>query len=155
MFHESPVAGSFSKPEEHRLEQGTQLHTLDNLGREWRISFQFNPEKWIAYGNLLELNIALNMYISLDMEEEGPEKGLGIWFPVYELAVNQTDALFLMEDLPPIGNWTSIEVGQREEDGEFTFYVSIDANETYSVRNSQPMELYNVTVYASIRAKLI
>ena len=50
---------------------------------------------------------------------------------------------------PLIGEWTRVEVGQREVDVNFTFYISIGGREVHSVRNHQPREFRGVKVYAS------
>ena len=144
---ESLVAGSFSQPEEHRLEQNTWLTTLDTLAREWRISFQFNPEKYSNDdSNLIYLEDMEGMeVISINMNEAGIRP---IWLPAKRLVGKQIGKFFVTEDLPPIGKWTMMEFGQQEEDGKFTFYISIDGK-VLSARTSQPKEFYNVKVYAS------
>ena len=52
-------------------------------------------------------------------------------------------------DLLPVNAWTKLEVGQREDTGQYTFYFSVNGREVRSVINSQPREFHGVRVYAS------
>ena len=52
-------------------------------------------------------------------------------------------------DLPNIGEWTSLEIGQRHEENTeaFTFYVSINHTEVHSVLNTQPANFSSMKVF--------
>ena len=51
-------------------------------------------------------------------------------------------------DLPNIGEWTALEIGQRHEENTeaFTFYVSINQTEVHSVLNTQPRNFSDMKV---------
>ena len=51
-------------------------------------------------------------------------------------------------DLPNIGEWTALEIGQRHEENTeaFTFYVSINQTEVHSVLNTQPTNFSDMKV---------
>ena len=132
--------------------RSTLLTTLATLAKEWRVTLQFRPTKYIIGSG--GWTSVLHLTIGGDNVEHGDmtpgiflEKGeaLSIWSSVNENHRYSSQGL----ELPPIGNWTKIEVGQREEDGEFTFYISIDAKEVLSAKNNKPREFHDVKVYAS------
>ena len=53
----------FSHPGEHQLVKNTLLSTLPTLGKEWKISFQFNPTNYnfTDWTNLVHLTVGGNM----------------------------------------------------------------------------------------------
>lgn len=124
--------------------QNTLLTTLDTLAKEWRVTFQFRPTEYLNDTNTSLLLLMtegkrtpaiffidnVGMYIELDTDTDQNGKIL---------------------KPPPIGEWTNITVGQRKEDGEFTFYISINASEVHSWKNNDVGITVDVKVFASNR----
>ena len=50
---------------------------------------------------------------------------------------------------PPVGEWCSVEVVHKIEDGEYVYSVSINGVVKISTKNSEPSEFSDVLVYAS------
>ena len=51
--------------------------------------------------------------------------------------------------MPVVGEWTTIEVGQRLVASNIIYYINIDEKEVLSYRNSKPAEFENVKVFAA------
>ena len=101
--------------------RNTLLTTLATLAKEWRVTLQFRPTEYITgspdgWTSLLHLTIGPN-YGQLGARTPAiflhKDKGLYITG-----SVNQNYDYYQYFEFPPIGKWTRLEVGQREEDGE-------------------------------------
>jgi len=145
------ASSTFAHPGELQLTQDNLLSTLANLGKEWRVTLQFKPTEYITGTAINDWTSLIHLTIGRNKAQHGDRtpaiflhKDLGFCIAS---SVNDDDDFY--QKLPPIGNWTMIEICQREEDGEFTFYVSMEAKEVYSVKNNKPREFYDVKVYAS------
>ena len=142
----------YSLAEEHSLASSSLLAILPTLAKEWRLAFDFKPTEYLdAWASVLQLTTG------------GKVGQHGDRTPTIFLRKNQRvliassvggvynyDPLTKSKaGLPPLGEWSRMEVGQREEDGEFTFYISLYGEQVHYTRNRQPREFTNVKIYAS------
>ena len=135
--------------------QDTLLATLDTLAKEWRVTLQFRPTEYI---NRQEPNVVLHLTTSNTSSSYDQH---GDRIPAIFIYGNRPDGLSVRSsvndepnyarqfDLLPVNAWTKLEVGQREDTGQYTFYFSVNGREVHSVINSQPREFHGVRVYAS------
>ena len=67
-------------------------------------------------------------------------------------AVNRRNRfLKWISKIPPIGNWTKIEVRQVLEGVSFMFEILIDEEKVFSVENEKPEKFHDVKIFASSR----
>ena len=144
-------ATSFSLPREHLLKRRTLLTTLPTLAKEWKVSFELNPESYDQRG----LTQVLQMTIG------GKSGNVGDRTPA--LWIHNTRGVYIATTLdgkanvgkyfrsmkPPVGEWTTIEMIQAKQDFSYIFSVTIGGGQVWSVENSKPEEFSDVKVYAS------
>ena len=148
------VLGAFTHPEELELVRDTLLATLATMAKEWRVTLQFRPTEYItssAHTSVLHLTTSsTNTYdqhgdrIPAIFIYGNRQDGLSV-----RSSVNDKPNYYAQFDLPPIDAWTKLEVGQREDAGQYFFYFSVNGSEVHSVFNRQPREFHGVKVYAS------
>ena len=138
------------------------MTTITKLGKEWRISFYFEPSN---YGtapegdtttnttNLLHLTQRGNTDDSL--EEQGkrilainfqPNRGMIVAASIGNEPNYKAD---FKDDLPPLNKETKIEVSQLRSEGKYIFRIQVDEKEVHRVENKNPREFKNVSVYVS------
>ena len=136
------------------MEKNTALGLLPELGKEWRVSFEFRPTNYslTADTNLLQLTSGAP---STEHGSMTPTISfLNGWNGITEMIVkssmsSHTDKLFHINTLPKIGEWTKIEVDQRQEGCSYFFVVSIANKELFQRQNQNPRKFSNVAVFAS------
>ena len=136
------------------MQKNATLGLLPELGKEWRVSFEFRPTNYnlTANTNLLQLTIGAP---STEHGSSTPTisflKGSnGIINMIVKSSLSSnTDKLFHTNTLPKIGEWTNIVVDQRQEGCSYFFTVSIANNEVFRRENLNPRKFSNVTVFAS------
>ena len=135
--------------EEHQLVQGTLLTTLPTLGKEWRVTHDFKPTRYLNhYANSLHLTIG---------GEYGQygDRTPAIWPSTPEDGFHTTSAVNGMKsyprdfDRPPVGAWTTIAMSQTLEGGKYVYRVTMGGQEVHAVENRVPAEFQDVKVYAS------
>lgn len=126
-----------------------------NLSQEWRLSFQFKPNNYTSgWANLLQVTIG-------GKKEKYGDRTPAIFFHkdrgmLVASAVNGKSSFQPQNgteywNLPEIGKWTWVEVGQKkvEMTNKINFYMSIEHVEVFSVLNTQPMSFSDVQVFLS------
>ena len=141
----------YTKAEEHTLVKDTLLTTLDTMGKEWRVTHDFKPTKYLSvWANSLQLTIGG------DMENYGDRTP--IIFPSNQnspgkmkiaSAVNGAPDYGTTPDQPSLNVWTTIAISQTLEEGKYMFRISIGDQEVHAVENTQPEVFRNVKVYGS------
>ena len=138
------------------------MTTITKLGKEWRISFYFEPFDYgsAAEGdtasnttNLLHLTLSNNAEDSL--EEEGdrilainfqPNRGMIVAASIgNELNYVRNFSSYL----PLLNKRTLVEVNQLRRGGRYIYRILVDEEEVHSVENENPQEFTNVSVYLS------
>ena len=137
------------------------MTTIAKLGKEWRISFYFEPFDFGSAPegdtesnatNLLHLTQSGNTEGSL--EEQG-ERILAINFQpnrgmVVAASIGESNhEIEFKDDLPPLNKETKIEVSQLRSEGKYIFRIQVDEKEVHRVENKNPREFKNVSVYVS------
>ena len=134
--------------------QDTLLATLDTLAKEWRVTLQFRPTEYINRSGHTSVLHLTTSNTSSSFDQHGDRiPAIFIYYRPNGLSVrssvNDEPNYARQFDLPPVNAWTKLEVGQREDTGQYTFYFSVNGSEVHSVTNSQPREFHGVRVYAS------
>ena len=136
---------------EHELERDTTLGLLPELGKEWRVSFEFRPTNYslTAVTNLLQLTTGAP-------EDEHGSSTPMIKFEQGVMAViSSTDSSpnyrlrFKTVPAPKIGEWTKIEIDQRQEGCSYFLAVSLANKEVIRRKNPEPRKFSNLTMFAS------
>jgi len=146
----------FSQPGEVELTRNNLLATLLTLGKEWEISFQFEPSNYdnSHYTNLIHLTTGGDNYTN----------------PIQILGA-RTPAIFFKPDLgmlvrtaigaypnfawninppPPVGEWSTLTLTQLKSGATTTFSATINGDALFRpVVNPTPLEFSNVKVFAS------
>ena len=150
----SKWATAFAFPQEHELSRDQLLTTLPKMTKEWKVSFQVKPTDYSfsGYANVIHMTIG--------------GKGLGgnakvgdrtpiVWIHktqgvVISSALNgKASYQKKVAILPPVGEWTSIEVSQELFGSEYIYTITIADKNVFEVINTKPLEVDNVKVYAS------
>ena len=133
------------------MEKNAALGLLPELGKEWRVSFEFRPTNYnlTAITNLLQLTTGSGTY------EQGSTTPM-IEFEEGDLVVTSLinsnpnyPVRFVSLPAPKIGEWTKIEVDQRQEGCKYILVVSLANKEAVRIENENPRKFSNVTVFAS------
>ena len=133
------------------MEKNTTLGLLPEVGLEWRVSFEFRPTDYDrnTTTNLLQLTTG-----ALD-DEHGSRTPM-IEFRKGEMFVTSSvDSVpdffkrFVTVPAPKIGEWTKVEVDQRQEGCSYFLAVSLANKEVLRKENENPRKFSNVTVFAS------
>ena len=146
----------FANTIEHHLETNATLGLLPELGNEWSISFEFRPTDYIltADTNLMHLTTG----------EPSSEHGSRTPMIGFEHGANEKANLVVTSSLnsdpnyplrfvtipaPKLGEWTKIEIDQRQEGCKYFLVVSLANKEVFRKENENPRNFSNVTVFAS------
>ena len=123
-----------------------------HLNQEWRLSFQFQPNKYISnWANLLQLTIGDKMK---DYGDRTPaiffhkSQGMMVASAVNGHKSFQPKNGSKYWNLPEIGKWTQVVVGQQKEESSKNvhFFMTINNVEMFRVLNTKPMNFSNVQV---------
>jgi len=136
----------FAHPSEHKLLKGHLLTTLNDLGKEWRISFGFRPTDYshTDYSSILHLTTG-------DSSTFLP----GVFFhPSFGLHVRASsiNGGLHKKNLaqPAFEAWTRVEVTQEKRAGKILFRVLLNAKEVHSLENKKAEKTEErVKVYAA------
>ena len=138
------------------------MTTIAKLGKEWRISFYFEPSN---YGSAPEEDTASNATNLLHLTQSGntegsleehgdrilainfqPNRGMVVAASIGEESNHEIE---FKDDLPPLNKETKIEVSQLRIEGKYIFRIQVGEKEVHRVENKNPREFENVSVYVS------
>ena len=136
---------------EHQLESNTTLGLFPELGKEWRVSFEFRPTSY----NLTAVTNLLQLTTGASGDEHGGSTPM-IEFEqggmVVTSSTESSPSYRIRLETPPAPNikeWTKIEVDQRQEGCSYFLAVSLANKEVIRRENPKPRMFSNVTVFAS------
>ena len=144
---------AFSLSGEHELAADSLLTTLPNLTKEWTVLFEVKPTDYsfTGYANVLHLTIGgKGLGSTAKVGDRTPciwiHKSRGV---VISSARNGKVAYTkTFKSLPPLGEWTSIEVSQSLVGVKYMYSISIAGKNVFNIENKKPVEHSNVKVYA-------
>ena len=129
------------------------MTTITKLGKEWRISFYFEPSE---YGSAPQGDTATNatnlLHLTLRHGDRilainlQPNRGMIVVASIGNEPNYEAD---FKDDLPPLNKETKIEVSQLRIEGKYLYRILVDEKELHSVENPNPQEFRNVSVYVS------
>ena len=70
----------------------------------------------------------------------------GIYF---RSAINGENEFTKVFPLPPVNQWTDIEVAQKHVDNKFIYSISIGGDQVFEVENQDPKDFFDVSVFTS------
>ena len=129
------------------------MTTIAKLGKEWRISFFFEPSE---YGSAPQGDTATNatnlLHLTLRHGDRilainlQPNRGMIVVASIGNEPNYEAD---FKDDLPPLNKETKIEVSQLRIEGKYIFRIQVDEREVHRVENKNPREFENASVYVS------
>ena len=144
---------AYNLEKDHVIVKNGLLTTLSNMTKEWRVTFDVKPEDYVfrGYANVLHMTIG--------------GKGLGgnakvgdrtpiVWIHkthgvVISSALNgKASYSKKVASLPPVGEWTTIEVSQSLVGTKYFYSISIGNKNALKVENKKPVEHSKVKVFA-------
>ena len=147
-----PWSTAYSRIRKHVIGKNKLLTTLPEITKEWRVGFDVYPTSYSArYASVLHLTIG------------GKGSGSGsrvgdripaIWFHktkgiLVSTALNgKVSYNKFIKPLPLAGKWTRIEVSQTLVSSKYIFSITIGAEQVFRKRNTKPVDLSDVKVYA-------
>ena len=133
------------------MEKNAVLGLLPELGKEWRVSFEFRPTNY----NLTAVTNLLQLTTGAGTPEHGSRTPM-IEFEEGDLVVTSSidsnpnyPVRFETVPAPQLGEWTKVEIDQRQEGCSFFLAVSLANKEVVRKQNENPRNFSNVTVFAS------
>ena len=128
--------------------RNTTLTTLDILGKEWRVTHDFKPTKYLSWTSTLHLSIAGNA------EQYGDRTPAILpsrpWGKLRIASAVNGDINYWRDfDQPPVGAWTTIAISQTLEGGKYMYRISIGGEEVHANENTKPIAYQGAQVYAS------
>ena len=144
---------AFSHTKEHQLTQDHLLTTLPKMTQEWKVSLEVNPTDYTftGYANVLHLTIG----------GKGLGSGAKVGDRIPAIWIHKTRGVMISSALngkasytktyktiPPVKEWTSIEVSQTLVETKYIYSISIGKKNLLKVENKKPVELSDVKVYA-------
>ena len=145
---------AFSLDKVQEMAKNNLLTTLPKMTKEWKVSLEVNPTDYSfsSYANVLHLTIGGK---GLGSTAKVGDRTPCIWIHktrgvVISSARNGKVAYTKsFKSLPPLGEWTSIEVSQSLVGVKYMYSISIAGKNVFNIENKKPVELSNVKVYAS------
>ena len=144
---------AFSRTKEHELSQNRLLTTLPRMTKEWKVSLEVNPTDYTftSYANVLHLTIGgKGLGSSANVGDRIP----AIWIHktrgvMISSALNgKASYTKTYKMIPPVGEWTKIEVSQTLIESKNIYSISIGEKNVLKVENKKPVELSNIKVFA-------
>ena len=146
----------FDSADEQQLAHNKILGLLPELGKEWRVSFEFRPTSYEfnEVANLIQLTTG---GVSTEHGSMTPtisfEKGNNEKIKMFMITSMNLNANFYFQlgsvPVPKIGEWTKIEVDQRQEGCGYVVAISLANKEVSRIENLRPRKFSNVIVLAS------
>ena len=151
---------------EHEIIKSALLTTLPNMAKEWSVTFDIKPAdfRYSGFASIIHFTIGGS---GLGSGAKVGDRIPAIWFHrtrgvLVSTALNGLPAVSkFLNNLPPAGSWTSIEVNQRLVLSKYMFTITIGGKQTYtnnmftvttgavqvySRENIKPVELSNVNI---------
>ena len=137
---------------EHNIAKGSLLTTIPEMTKEWKITFEVKPTDYSVsgYASVLHATIGGRGGNSGKIGERIP----AIWFHATEgvYVATALDGKPSYSDhfkpLPPVGEWTKIEVRQSLVSSRYIFSIVIGNKRVLAKENTKPVELSEVKVYS-------
>ena len=155
VFGEAPSFGvsewttTYSLNGEHSIAKGSLLTTIPEMTKEWKITFEVKPTDYSVSGYASVLHATIG--------GKGGKIGdriPAIWFhPTKGLLVatalnGKASYSRHFKPLPPVGEWTKIEVSQSLVSSRYIFSIAIGNKHELTKENTKPVELSDVKVYS-------
>ena len=141
----------YSLSEAQTISKDTLLTTLPFLRTEWKVSFEFKANNFDKIQQVLHMTIGGK---GVGNRANYGDRTPAIWadsskgFLITSAVNGRASYAQWIKPLPPVGEWTTVEVGQ-ELVGRTTIYsITIGGTEVFSGTNSEPAEFEEVKVYA-------
>ena len=144
---------AFALKGEHELAKDSLLTTLPKMTKEWRVSFEVNPTDYSFNGYASVLHLTAGGKGVGSGAKEG-DRNPAIWIHrsrgiLVSTAMNGKVAYSkIIRKIPPVGEWTSIEVSQELFGSEYIYSITIADKNVFEMINTKPLEVDNVKVYA-------
>ena len=139
---------AYSQNSKHVIRKNRLLTTLPKLTKEWKVSFDVNPTSFSTrYSSVLHMTIGRN---NARVGDRIP----AIWFHAIKgvmvsSALNRKVSFnAVIKNLPRARKWTRIEVTQTLVASRYVFIITIGGKKVFTKRNTKPVELSDVKVYA-------
>ena len=144
---------AYSMVGNHEIAQNSLLTTLPKMTRGWKVTFEVNPTSHNSrsYVSLLHLTIGGK---GTGSGAKIGDRNPSIWFHktkgvLISSALNgKVSYSKFHKNLPPIGEWTKIEVSQSLDSSKYIYSITIGSDQVLSIQNTKPVELSNVKVFA-------
>ena len=141
------------KEGEQQIAKNNLLTTIPTLTKEWKVSFQVKPTDYdfSGYANVIHMTIGGK---GLGSNAKVGDRTPIVWIHkthgvVISSALNgKASYSKKVASLPPVGEWTSIEVSQSLAESKYMYSISIANTTLFEIENTMPVELSNVKVYA-------
>ena len=140
----------YSRARELKLVKNTLQTLIPTMGKEWLISFFFNPTSYTYKGwtSIVHLTTGGN-YGKYGYRTPGiffhPSYGLQV-----SASVNGHHDYYrhFKPSSAPIGQWTKIVISQVKQENKYIYRIAI-GDDTFSVENTQPAQFTDVRVFTS------
>ena len=124
------------------------------MTKEWRVTFDVKPTDYSyqGYASVLHMTIGGK---GLGSAAQVGDRTPAIWLHKTHGVVIATSlngyASYskIFKTLPPLGEWTRIEISQSLQSSRYIYSVIIGTTQLLKVENKKPVELSDVKVYAS------
>ena len=138
---------------EHEIIKSALLTTLPNMAKEWGVTFDIKPAdfRYSGFASVIHFTIGGS---GLGSGAKVGDRIPAIWFHrtrgvLVSTALNGLPAVSkFLNNLPPAGSWTSIEVSQRLVSSKYMFTITVGKKQVFSRENTKPVDLSNVKVYS-------
>ena len=144
---------AFSLDKVQEIAKNNLLTTLPQMTKEWKVSLEVNPTDYTfsSYANVLHLTIGgKGLGSSANVGDRIP----AIWIHktrgvMISSALNgKASYTKTYKMIPPVGEWTKIEVSQTLIESKYIYSISIGEKNVLKVENKKPVELSEVKVFA-------
>ena len=141
------------KEGEQQIAKDNLLTTIPTLTKEWKVSFQVKPTDYdfSGYANVIHMTIGGK---GLGSNAKVGDRTPIVWIHktrgvMISSALNGKAAYTkTYKVIPPVGEWTKIEVSQTLIESKYIYSISIGEKNVLKVENKKPVELSDVKVYA-------
>ena len=146
----------FKSSAEQDLVRNKLLATIPELAKEWRVSFEVKPRSFHNTSSASVLHMTIGGK-GADLSDNYGDRTPALWLHgtkgvLVSSAVNRRNRFMKwISKIPPIGNWTNIEVHQVLEGLKLMFEILIDEEKVFSVENEKPENFHDVKIFASSR----
>ena len=144
---------AFSLESEHRIVRDSLLTTLPNMTKEWRVTFDVNPNDYNLNGFASVLHLTIGGKGTGSSAKVG-DRTPAIWFHktrgvlVSTALDGKASYSKYFNNLPLAGEWTRIVVSQSLVSSRYMYSITLGNEEVFSKTNTKPVELSDVKVYA-------